>query len=192
MVACRQSGRTAWLTCAASWGTSWRQTASPQATGEGVASAQLQTWFRIVTVVLRGLRGVGAVMYTEAGLRDSTLAKVSLRSVGEEDTTPISEVMSENIRGSFSPSRPSHWDASLIESGIWGRRPQERQLLHRAKGRARGLEGVMRTVAPGAGQRMCFVFRVSRAKREQKWKYNHACVGLNSLKVSSPIVKYAL
>ena len=50
-------------------------------------------------MVLRGLRGMGAVMYTEAGLWDSTLAKVSLRSVGEEDTTPISEVMSEGIGG---------------------------------------------------------------------------------------------
>ena len=91
---------------------------------------------------------MGAVMYTEAGLGDSTLAKVSLRSVGDEDTTPISEVMLERERGQRGAAcllreRMSHWDTSLFESGIWRRRPQERQLLRYTEGRARGLEGVM-------------------------------------------------
>jgi hypothetical protein len=38
-----------------------------------------------------GLRGVGVVAYREAEMRDPTQIKVSLRSLGEEDTTVISE-----------------------------------------------------------------------------------------------------
>lgn len=47
---------------------------------------------RIILIWLVWLRGIGAVVYRVPELENDLMLKISLRSVDDEDTTPISQV----------------------------------------------------------------------------------------------------
>jgi hypothetical protein len=59
----------------------------------GVRDQSSSTCLLIHCAFLHSLRGIGAVVYRVPGLENDRLLKISLRSVENEDTTPISEVV---------------------------------------------------------------------------------------------------
>lgn len=55
------------------------------------------SWTKLFYVLIYTLRGIGAVVYNVPELENNQKLKISLRSLDNEDTTPISQVIPSSI-----------------------------------------------------------------------------------------------